>query len=68
MIEDCTGIELIPGNGGADCPGNDKTRDAAGHLLPCCCDECDYLVCCLDPKWQDKCRDCHEVMCPHFLQ
>lgn len=43
MITDATGITLIPGNKGMDCPGNGKN---AG--LNCCCNECDYMMCCLE--------------------
>ena len=32
MIVDITGIILIPGNGGKDCPGNGEAGD-------CCCDD-----------------------------
>ena len=48
MIIDVTGITLIPGNSGNECPGN---WEFAG--LNCCCDECDDMMCCLenhDPK------------------
>ncbi len=33
MIIDITGIELIPGNHGKDCPGNGENGNE------CCCDE-----------------------------
>ena len=42
MITDITGTELIPGNCGLNCPGNGFQEE---H--PCCCDECDYMMCCL---------------------
>lgn len=42
MITDITGTELIPGNCGLNCPGNGFHEE---H--PCCCDECDYMMCCL---------------------
>jgi hypothetical protein len=47
MIVDVTGIILVPGNGGADCPGNGEHYDESGNLIPCCCDECDYLALCI---------------------
>ena len=32
MIIDITGIELIPGNGGKDCPGNGENGNECVHL------------------------------------
>lgn len=46
MIIDITGIELTPANGGKYCKGNGKHFDEQGKLIECCCDECDYLLCC----------------------
>jgi len=48
MIIDVTGIELTPENGGRDCKGNGFHYDENGELLECCCNECDYAVCCLE--------------------
>ena len=39
-------IVFRPGNQGKDCPGNGKHIDANGNLIECCCDECDFLMCC----------------------
>lgn len=37
MIIDVTGIELIPGNNGEDCPGNGEHKDENGNYnLKCC--------------------------------
>ena len=47
MIIDITGIELIPGNSGKDCPGNGEHYDENGELIECCCDECDFYLCCI---------------------
>lgn len=44
MYIDITGIELIPGNGGKDCPGNGEHTDENGNLIECCCDECDFAI------------------------
>ena len=33
----------VPGNGGRNCPGNGNTEG-----VECCCDECDYLICCAE--------------------
>ena len=41
-------IKLIPGNGGRDCPGNGGHYDENGKIIECCCDECDYLMLCVD--------------------
>ena len=46
MIVDVTGIALIPGNGGQDCPGN-----GSGDW-ECCCDECDFFLDCF-PDWRN---------------
>ena len=59
MIVDCTGIELIPGNHGADCPGS---WEHAG--MDCCCDECDYMLCCMEKNWKELCRNCQDRCCP----
>ena len=41
-------IELIPGNGGRDCPYNGSHSDENGKIIECCFDECDYLMLCVD--------------------
>ena len=41
VIIDVTGIILMPGNQGKDCPGN-----GANPAIECCCDECDYYLYC----------------------
>lgn len=46
MIIDVTGTNLIPGDCGEKCPG---------RIV--CCDECDYLSCCLE--------DFEKMECPH---
>ena len=61
MIVDCTRIELIPGNLGADCPGS---WERAG--MECCCDECDYLLCCIEQNWKELCRNCRDRHCPRW--
>ncbi len=59
MLIDCTGIALTPGNEGRDCLGNGEHYDKEGHLLECCCDECDYAICCLE----DACLHCRLRRC-----
>jgi len=51
MIIDITGTLLTPGNFGKDCLGNGEHDD-----IECCCDECDYLICCTNyNKLCDRC-------------
>lgn len=59
MIVDITGVILVPGNQGKDCPGNGEDPDAE-----CCCNECDYLLCCVDEKYPDPCSGCTDRDCP----
>ena len=63
MILDITGIELIPGNKGKDCPGNGNHMDKSGNLIECCCDECDYMICCHGDT-AELCNKCSDDMCP----
>ena len=58
IIDGPTGIELIPGNGGKDCPGNGEN----GNEI--CCDECNYLCCCLNYRRPHDCDDCVHIKCP----
>lgn len=64
MIIDITGIELIPGNNGKDCPGNGNWFDENGNRTECCCDECDYLLCCLKTHTEKDCVECTDCDCP----
>jgi hypothetical protein len=59
MISDITGIVLIPGNCGKDCPGS---WELAGY--DCCCDECDYMLCCLESHDAQECLKCSDRECP----
>ena len=61
MILDVTGVELTPGFGGVLCLGNGVYRDRHGRPIPCCCDECDYLLCCCDTP---DCTGCTDPDCP----
>lgn len=62
-----TELQLIPGNYGKDCPGNGERTDQSGFFIPCQCDACDYMLCCLESNWQEKCVTCAESKCPHFI-
>ncbi len=57
MIIDVTGTVLIPGEYGQFCPGN-----GMNPKVECCCEECDYQLCCFD---QTSCKDCTDKDCPH---
>ena len=59
MIVDVTGTVLIPGNRGKDCPGN-----GTDSAVECCCDECDYFLCCFDETYPDCCKSCNDRSCP----
>ncbi len=61
MIKDVTGIILTPGNMGKDCMGNGEHFDKSGQLLECCCDECDYLMCCTYMYDDGKCISCGDM-------
>lgn len=58
IIDGPTGVELIPGNHGADCPGNPENG------IYCCCDECDYLGCCTEYFHEQNCEECIMGECP----
>ena len=60
MITDITGTELVPGNLGKDCPGNGEREG-----IECCCDECDYMQCCLESHDPAKCKTCRDGRCSH---
>ena len=80
MIIDITGIELTPGNGGKDCKGNGQHLDENGNPYECCCDECDYMLCCIDDDWEvsdyvdwdaignkPDCKSCMDIDCPYNI-
>jgi len=59
MIIDITENPLTPGNLGKDCLCNGEHND-----IECCCDECDYLICCIDENCPQNCVACPDVDCP----
>ncbi len=63
MILDITGIHLIPGNRGMDCPGN-----GAVPGVECACEECDYGMCCWEEHDPAKCLVCRDADCPRAPQ
>ncbi len=68
MIIDITGIELTPGNLGKDCLGNGKHYSTNGSLIECCCDECDYFMCCTLEFSKAECKACSDIKCPRCLK
>lgn len=60
MIIDITGTILTPGNLGNDCLGNGEHEG-----IECCCDECDYMLCCLGGRYPTECQQCEDQDCPH---
>lgn len=64
MIIDVTGIELTPGNNGKDCLGNGLHFYEDGTWIECCCDECDYMVCCFLMEDLSRCNTCKDTLCP----
>lgn len=67
MIIDVTGIELTPGNHGIDCLGNGEHIDINGELIECCCDECDYMLCCIEDVSDSNCNECDDLFCPRSM-
>ena len=65
VITDVTGIELTPGHNGDFYKGSGKHIDKNGVLSDCCCDECDYAICCFVMKDYDNCDSCFDADCPH---
>jgi len=63
MIVDVTGVVLIPGNLGKDCPGNGEDPN-----IECCCDECDYMQCCFDLLYPAYCSTCPFTECPRAIK
>ena len=61
MSIDITGIVLTPGNGGKDCLGNGEHPG-----IECCCDECDYMLCCL-AEGEEDCFHCKDLECPRKM-
>lgn len=58
MIIDVSGIILTPGNYGLECLGNGVHTNEKGSIIECCCDECDYLLCCVSKEFPMMCTDC----------
>ncbi len=61
---DVTGVVLTPSYHGKDCKGNGLHKDEHGNVIECCCDECDFLICCNCDE--DYCDMCEDEECPIF--
>ena len=59
MILDIAGAILTPGNCGKDCLGNGEHEG-----IECCCDECDYMLCCTENHNPEECITCNDRACP----
>ena len=68
MLIDVTGITLTPGNMGKDCLGNGEHFDDIGNLIECLCDECDYMLCCMQEITKEKCKKCDVIDCPNIIK
>ena len=47
---------LTPGYGGWYCLGNGNHCDENGDQIEICCDECDYMMCCMSTP--HECAEC----------
>lgn len=65
MIIDVTGTILIPGNDGKECYGNGMHFDWRGNPIECCCDECAYMMCCMEEHNPNECKNCADSECPN---
>ena len=64
MIMDRLGIKLTLGNSGKDCAGNGEQTGKDGNGVECCCDECDYMLCCQEGHREEVCSRCGDPACP----
>ena len=58
-------IKLTPGNFGRDCLYNGMNFDNKGRIIECCCDECDFLICCVENIRDEDCLGCVTAKCPN---
>ena len=54
---DVSGVEITPGKP-SECLGN------GDFGFECCCDECDYMICCFVSYDPNKCKICKDKNCP----
>lgn len=55
--------KLKPGNLGRDCLYNGEHLNKRGKLIECCCDECDYMLCCIKENSEDECLKYTDYNC-----
>ena len=60
---DPTGTVLTPSFHGENCAGN---GEQSGSI--CCCDECDYMLCCIQEITKEKCKKCDVIDCPNIIK
>ena len=63
MIIDVTGTVLTPKS--EHCLGDGRHFDENGMPIECCCDECNYLMCCTGVFLTVKCEECADEDCPN---
>ncbi len=63
-LVDVTGVVLTPGNFGRECSGNGFHKNEYGETIECCCDECDYLLCCTSVA--TDCETCKDLLYPRI--
>ena len=64
IIIGSSGYKLTPGNNGESCICNGKSKNIFGRKIESCCDECDYLMCCLPEEYAKSCENCSDGSCP----
>lgn len=67
LIIDITGTLLTPGCGGMGCKGNGDYINIFGTPVECCCNGCNYMMCCLDEHDEYECRECPKKHCPRSV-
>lgn len=65
MAVDVTGTLLTPGWSGKRCKGNGEHKNLFGKYIECCCDECDYMMCCDESFDMEECEFCNDRECPN---
>ncbi len=54
---------IRPGNLGRDCPGNGTHYSWRKRKFLYLCDECDYMLCCLEDHDEKECINCEDEYC-----
>ncbi len=56
-------LRILPGNLGRDCPGNGMHHNGRKGKFWCLCEECDYMMCCLEEHDEKECETCMDEQC-----